>query len=131
MTSTRRRSNPALDPSEQAWSALARAFGADPRVTLPAGDRGQFGQNGLRVDGKVFAMTVKGALVVKLPAREIDDAVASGLGERLSMGRRVMKEWLVVHEPPKRWLMIATRARAFVAGDQPAVRRTSASSRRE
>lgn len=114
---TSRRARPVIPPSEDAWSALARSFASDPRVTLPSGERGAFGKNGLKVDGKVFAMTVKGALVVKLPSAEIDAAVASGRGERLSMGSRVMKEWLVVHEPEKRWPTIAARARAFVAGD--------------
>jgi hypothetical protein len=33
------------------------------------------------------------------------------------MGRgRVMKEWLLVNEPPQRWYAVAERARVFVAG---------------
>jgi len=62
-------------------------------------------------------MSVRGALVVKLPAREVDEAVAGGRGERLVMGRgRVMKEWLVVHKE-RLWSAIARRARDFVAGE--------------
>lgn len=111
----------ANEPSggDAAYAALARAFEGDPSVTPPNETRGKFGANGLRVDGKIFAMSVRGALVVKLPRNEIDDAVAAGRGERLSMGRgRVMKEWLVVHEAEDRWPAIARRARAFVAGDR-------------
>lgn len=104
--------------SDAAYGALARGFADDPRVTLPTERRGKFGGNGLKVDGKVFAMWVRGALVVKLPRSEIDAAVAAARGERLSMGPgRVMKEWLVVHEARHRWPAIARRARAFVAGE--------------
>ncbi len=107
----------ALD-ADAAYVALARRFVADPRITLPTPGRTAFGSNGLRVDGRVFAMCVGGALVVKLPAGEIDAAIALARGARLVMGRRVMKEWLVVHEPPRRWFALATRARAFVADER-------------
>lgn len=103
---------------DAAFTVLVRTFRADPRVTLPSASRGKFGSNGLKVDGKIFAMSLRGALVVKLPASEIDEAVSAGRGERLSMGRRVMKEWLVVHEDGRHWPAIARRARAFVAGDR-------------
>lgn len=86
-------------------------------MSLPRDDGGRFGGRGLSVDGKVFAMWVRDALVVKLPASEVDAAVAAGRGERLTMGAgRVMKEWLVVHEPASRWRGIAERARRFVGG---------------
>ena len=66
----------------------------------------------------IFAMLVKGALAVKLPPEEVESVTAAGRGEPLSMGRgRVMKQWLLLHEPPPRWYAIAERARAFVAGD--------------
>lgn len=102
-----------------AYAALARRFADRPGVTLPASRRGKFGSNALKVDGKIFAMLVKGALAVKLPLAEVESASLAGRGEPLSMGRRVMKEWLLVHEPPRRWYAIAERARAFVAGERP------------
>lgn len=101
---------------ENAFAGLVRTFAGDRRITLPEAKRGKFGSNGLKVDGKIFAMWVRGALVVKLPQREVDDAVAAARGERLSMGRRhVMKEWLVVREDQRRWPAIVCRARQFVA----------------
>lgn len=103
--------------SDSAYRALAEAFVHDARVTPPVAGRGRFGSNGYKVDGKVFAMRVDGALVVKLPQREIAAAIAEGRGERLTMGGRAMKEWLVVKSPPARWRAIAERARAFVGGD--------------
>jgi hypothetical protein len=103
---------------DAAFRALAETFANDPRVTPPAEARGRFGANGFKVDGKIFAMCVGDALVVKLPKDEIDAAVAEGRGERLRMGKgRVMKEWLVVHEPPAKWRAIVARARELVGDD--------------
>lgn len=107
----------AADAPDAAYHALAREFARDPRVTPPAAERGRFGANGYKVDGKVFAMSVGGALVVKLSKREVDAAIAAGQGERLAMGGRVMKEWLVVDGSPATWRALARRARAFVSGD--------------
>jgi len=102
-----------------AYATLVRRFADQPRITLPSSKRGKFGSNALKVDGKIFAMLVRGALAVKLPLAEVQSAAIAGRGEPLSMGRgRVMKEWLLVNEPPRRWYPIAERARAFVAGDR-------------
>lgn len=99
-----------------AYATLVRRFAAQPRVTVPASKRGKFGSNALKIDGKIFAMLVKGALAVKLPVAEVEAASIAGQGEPLSMGRRVMKEWLLVNEPSQRWYAVAEQARAFVAG---------------
>jgi hypothetical protein len=94
--------------------ALAHQLTADAEVTPPAPSRGRFGQNGLRVRGKVFAMLVDDALAVKLPAAEVEAAVASEAGERLVLGRRRMKEWLCVRGPMTSWKAWADRARMHV-----------------
>lgn len=107
----------AVDREGEAFSRLTRAFADDPRVSLPASGstRGRFGTNGLRVDQKIFAMWVAGALVVKLPSAEVDEAVAANHGSRLEMGKgRVMREWLVVDRPEREWLELAKRALRFV-----------------
>jgi len=63
-------------------------------------------------------MCVRDRLVLKLPRREVDAAVSSKRGERLSMGRgRVMKEWLAVSTEGRGWTELARLARAFVAGE--------------
>lgn len=97
--------------------ALLGAFADDPRVTLPSATRGKFGANGLRVDGKVFAMWVDGALAVKLPPRDVDAAIAAQTGERLVMGARTMKAWLVVRDHDGA-IDLARRAYAFVAAER-------------
>jgi TfoX/Sxy family transcriptional regulator of competence genes len=114
-------SNAATLPDAQAaaaYASLGRRFADQPRVTLPASKRGKFGSSALKVDGKIFAMLVRGALAVKLSPGEVESAKIAGRGEPLAMGRgRVMKEWLLVNEPPQRWYAVAERARAFVAGE--------------
>lgn len=118
MATSKLRKTPATAAApDAAYHALASAFARDPRVTPPADVRGRFGANGYKVDGKIFAMSVGGALVVKLPKGEIDAAIAAGHGERLAMGGRVMKEWLVVTGAPATWKAFVRRARAFVGGD--------------
>lgn len=100
-----------------AYHALGAAFLDDPRVTLPAAKRGKFGANSFKVDGKIFAMWCQNTLAVKLPQPVVEAAVAAGRGERLAMGRgRVMKEWLLVREPERRWPAIVKQAHRFVAG---------------
>lgn len=125
--SARSAASPSDAHATAAYTALVRRFVDQPRVTLPSDKRGKFGSNALKVDGKIFAMLVKGALAVKLSPAEVESATIAGRGEPLSMGRgRVMKEWLLVNEPSQRWYAVAERARAFVAGERPESRiRTS------
>ena len=70
---------------------------------------------------KIFAMLVKGKLVVKLPKPRVDALVASGDGERFDPRHdgRLMKEWLSV-EPTseEEWLPLAREAMEFVASQR-------------
>lgn len=82
--------------------------------------RGGFGSTGqLKINDHIFAMLVRGSLVVKLPRTRVDALVKSGRGLRFDPRRdgRLMKEWLVV---PARfdadWLPLAKEALAFVRG---------------
>jgi TfoX/Sxy family transcriptional regulator of competence genes len=56
-----------------------------------------FGSEGLKIGGKVFAMQVKGRLVVKLPAKRVSE-LAGTAGLRLfDPGHgRAMKEWMEI-----------------------------------
>lgn len=76
-----------------------------------------FGSPCLKIGGKVFATFWKDTLVVKLPAARVDEAVASGTGERFDPGMgRVMKEWVAfVPTTIEEWLALAVESRAFVA----------------
>ncbi len=79
----------------------------------------RFGTNGLKVNGKLFAMSVRGKLVVKLPKDRVDTLVASGVGERFDPGHgRVMKEWLEVAGAKTSWVDLTKEAHDFVKGLQ-------------
>jgi hypothetical protein len=98
---------------EQLFEQLARRFLSDPAV----GEGTGFGSNpGLRTGGKIFAMLVKGELVVKLPRDRVDEVVASGAGSRFDPGHgRVMKEWVSVPtQHGRRWGPLANEALEFV-----------------
>lgn len=61
---------------------------------------------------KVFAMLVKGALVVKLARPKVDALVAKGLGTHFGPGHgKPMKEWLCVLGRREDWLSLALSAR--------------------
>ncbi len=74
---------------DAAFSKLVAAFAADPRTAAiareyaarrAAGGTRRFGSDGLQVDGKLFAMLVGGALVVKLPRARVDALIAERKG---------------------------------------------------
>jgi len=87
-----------------------------PDVTPPEPARGSFGSNGLKVNGKIFAMLVHGRLVVRLPKPRVDALVASGDGERFDPRHdgRQMREWLVLDASSAvDWLQTASQALEF------------------
>ena len=56
----------------------------------------KFGHASFLVGKKVFAFTRPGAVVLKLPAERIAELVKSARGKILVMGKRKMKEWVVL-----------------------------------
>jgi hypothetical protein len=76
------------------FASLVVAFAEAPGVTH--GGKG-FGSLGLKVNGKLFAMPVRGRLVLKLPGARVDALVAAGEGDYFDPGHgRLMKEWVVL-----------------------------------
>ncbi len=62
-------------------------------VTPPEGGSG-FGRGALKYRRKIFAMFVRGELVVKLPRERVDELVAAGHGTRFDANKGTpMKEW--------------------------------------
>jgi hypothetical protein len=77
-----------------------------------------FGSTGqLKVGGRIFAMLVKGQLVLKLPADHVAALVDSGDGDHFDAGKgRPMREWLALSPTShKSWLALAREAMAFVS----------------
>lgn len=72
-----------------------------------------FGSSGLKFAGRVFAMEVRGSLVVKLPAVRVAGLVAAGV-RRFDPGHgRLMREWVSVGpDSGWNWLELAHEALA-------------------
>ena len=100
---------------------LVEVFRADPKLravaeTFDASSASRqprkFGSNGLKVDGKLFALFTQGTLVVKLPKERVAALVAKGDGKPFDPGHgRLMKEWLTVVSPKLSWTALAKEAR--------------------
>jgi hypothetical protein len=100
---------------EDRFDALVGAFVALPGVSPPGSGSG-FGSSALKVDGRIFAMLVRGQLVVKLPARRVSALVEAGEGERFDANKGTpMKEWLVLSPSSTiSWSSLADEALTYV-----------------
>jgi hypothetical protein len=104
-----------MSDSEGAFAAISARLLHEPDVSAGTG----FGSNaGLRVGGKIFAMLVRGELVVKLPAAQCVTLVASGIARPFDRGQgRPLKSWISVSETAEsHWPALASEALAFVGG---------------
>jgi hypothetical protein len=106
-------------PSER-FDDLASHFVGVPGVVPPGAGSG-FGSSALRVDGRIFAMLVRGNLVVKLPTARVIHFVEGGYGTNFEANKGVpMKQWLVLDGASDySWVDLATEALAFVRGATP------------
>src|SRR5580704_18723196 len=78
---------------QERYEQLVDEFAGVDGVTPPEGGSG-FGRSALRYRRKIFAMFVRGRLVVKLPRPRVDELVAGGHGERFDANKGTpMKEW--------------------------------------
>jgi hypothetical protein len=99
---------------------VARAF--EENVSSGPAAR-KFGSNGLKADGKLFALFTQGTLVVKLPRERVAELVDAAVGTPFDPGHgRLMKEWLTVVSPAASWLDLAKEAFAFVRAARPRAR---------
>ncbi len=70
----------------------------------------------LTVNGKIFAMWVKGKFVAKLPRERVDELVRTG-GEYFDRGQgKPLKEWVALRGGQARWIELAKEAQRFVKG---------------
>lgn len=104
-----------MTPEQRYNSLVSSILARSPSARL--GEGKGFGSTGqLKVDGKIFAMLVKGKLVLKLPRESVDALVESGDGERFDAGKgKPMHEWLALSPTSKKpWVTLAGQAMAFV-----------------
>lgn len=116
--------------ADRRWAAVVAALADDPQVPQvrkPAAKRRGFGSQSLCVGDKIFAMLVDGQLVVKLAASRAEELIAAGEGEAFVVGRRRMKQWVVLGDEGSAWLGRAREALEFVAGSRKTPRRRGAS----
>ncbi|MDT9592910.1 TfoX/Sxy family protein [Nocardioides zeae] len=79
--------------------------------------RRMFGSDALAVDGRIFGFVVPGgSLVVKVPARRVDELLALPGAERMQIGRNPAREWVAVPEATGLWEQLLEESYAFVRG---------------
>jgi TfoX/Sxy family transcriptional regulator of competence genes len=101
---------------ERRYESLVKSFAASSPAARVGEGKG-FGSTGqLKVGGKIFAMLVRGRLVVKLPRARIHTLIESGEGERFDAGKgKPMAEWFALSSTSTRgWRALAEEAMAFV-----------------
>lgn len=74
----------------------------------------------LTVNGKGFVFATRNVLVMKLPRLRIDILQGEGIGKRMTMGKREMKEWIALPvddhaADPTLFAKLCDEALAFVA----------------
>jgi hypothetical protein len=102
------------DPVRERYADLVDALRGIDGVSPPRGGSG-FGRSALRYDRSIFAMLVRGRLVVKLPAPRVTELVSSGDGARFDANKGTpMREWLSLDpESDMDWLDLALEALDF------------------
>ncbi|MEU5265321.1 hypothetical protein [Amycolatopsis sp. NPDC021455] len=99
---------------EEKFEVLVDEFTGRPGIT-PPGATGGFGRTALRAHGRIFAMFVRGQLVLKLPRARVDELVEGGHGVRFDANKGTpMKEWLALDAgSPQPWSALTEEALEF------------------
>lgn len=102
------------DPLGQRYEDLVDDLVGIDGVTPPRGGGG-FGRSALRYQTKIFAMFVRGRLVLKLPSVRVGELVRSGAGVHFDANKGTpMKEWLSLDPATELdWLDLAREALDF------------------
>jgi hypothetical protein len=106
--------SPAAEQALRRFEDVVDGLVGSPGVTPPRGGSG-FGRSALRWENKIFAMLVRGRLVLKLPASRVDALVGGGDGVHFDANKGTpMKEWFSLDpESGLAWLPLAQEALDF------------------
>jgi hypothetical protein len=111
-----------MTPEERFEELVAEYAGVPDIVPPGSGSAGSgFGSHALRYRRKIFAMLVRGQLVVKLPKARVDELVGAGEGVRFDANKGTpMKEWFALAPESKlAWRPLADEAFVFAGGAVP------------
>lgn len=87
-----------------------RLLAADGAIEL----KHAFSSPGLRYDDKIFAMHVRGSLVVKLPPGRCEQLAADGGAQPFRIGNRELTEWVAIGPDREfEWDALADEALAY------------------
>jgi TfoX/Sxy family transcriptional regulator of competence genes len=114
---------------DRRFAAVVATFAGDRHVTTGK----MMASVGVKVNGKIFAMMVRGKFVAKLPKDRVDELVRSGAGDYFDPRRdgRLMREWIQLRGAKPSWIDLAEEARRFVGtkSSRPTRRGKTSSSR--
>ena len=99
------------------YDEIVRKLCGDRDVSvMTSGGMKRFGASGeLRVNGRMFAFSTRGRLIVKLPRERVAALIADGVGRPCTMGNRTMREWVVIGpERHAEWPSLAAESKNFV-----------------
>jgi TfoX/Sxy family transcriptional regulator of competence genes len=98
--------------ADERFASLSKALNRHAGVTTGW----MFGSEGLKVADKVFALLVKGRLVVKLPETRVGTLIDEGAGAHFDPGHgRLMREWIAIEpQADVDWLALAKEAKRYV-----------------
>ncbi len=97
------------------FAEVLEAFGGEPDVEVSR----MFGSDAIKVQGKVFAMHVKGRLVVKLSGPRAEALITGRMAAAFDPGHgRTMKQWVTIG-PEHEWLPLTREAFMFVTAKAP------------
>jgi hypothetical protein len=107
-----------MDPDER-YEDLVDAFTGIAGVVPPRGGGG-FGRSALRFRGKIFAMVVRGRLVLKLPADRVSELVTEGEGVHFDANKDIpMREWFSLDPASEMaWAPLAREALDFATASR-------------
>jgi hypothetical protein len=104
-----------MTPESRFDELITELLGTDG--VAPPRPGGGFGSSALRYHNKIFAMLVRGRLVVKLPRQRVDFLVEAGEGIRFDANKGTpMKEWFSLDPASElAWQPLAQEALGFVS----------------
>jgi hypothetical protein len=105
---------PGEEELRERYDDLIDALVGEPGVTPPDRKSG-FGRSAIRYERKMFAMFVRGRLVLKLPEERVSELVAGGHGVPFDANKGVpYREWFSLNpDDDHDWLKLATEALEF------------------